>query len=81
MLGAVKEDEAGCSAEHLRKAPLLEIFELPSGTLVRSATVLLLFSSLTIFITLEPLLAAMNINIEYKYQSHTLYQPVNSSTL
>ena len=76
-LGAVKEDEAGCSAEHLRKAPLVEIFELPSGTLVRSGDVLM-FNSLTIFNTLESLLAEMNvkfINIEYRI----CYQPESSN--
>ena len=57
MLGAAREDEAGCSAEHLRKPALLEMFELPSGTLVRSEG-LLLFSSLAIFKTLVPLIAA-----------------------
>ena len=61
MLGAVKEDEAGCSAEHLRKAPLLEICELPSGTLVRSEGILL-FSSLVIFNTLVLLIAAYEEN-------------------
>ena len=85
MLGAVREDEADCSAEHLRKPPLLEISELPSGTLVLSAVLLL--SSLTIFNTLEPLLAGMNIvfiNIEYMC-SHTInltdYQPESSSAI
>ena len=68
MLGAVREDEAGCSAEHLRKVPLLEIFELPSGTLVWSGSVLL-FSSLVIFNTLVPLIA---VHKENKFEIYTM---------
>ena len=55
-LGAAREDDEGCSAEHLRKVPLVEIFELPRGTYVLSDEVLL--SSRVIFNKLEPLIAA-----------------------
>ena len=55
-LGAAREDEEGCSAEHLRKVPLVEIFELPSGTRVLSDVVIL--SSRINFNMLEPLIAA-----------------------
>ena len=54
-LGAAREDEEGCVAEHLRKFPLVEIFELPRGTDVLSDVVIL--SSRVIYNTLEPLIA------------------------
>ena len=82
MLGAVREDEAGCSAAHLRKPAVLEIFELPNGTLVRSAVLLL--SSLTIFNTLEPLLAAMKLYlliVNTCVVNLTDYQPESSSAI
>ena len=56
----MREDEGGCSAEHLRKAPLLQTFKFPKATNIRSDTVLL-FSSLNIFNTFESLFAAKNL--------------------
>ena len=55
-LGAAREDEEGCSAEHLKKVPVVEIFELPTGTYVLSDVVLP--SSRITFNNLEPLVAA-----------------------